>query len=363
MSYSGDYGRRSGSRNRRSSFLDGEYNNDADILDDGYRPSSRSRPPSRSRRLSMSLAYTGASSLLPDAATEYSDDPLIPLPASGISDARSLSSRYPPSASRSSTLFGARDRSSRTSSISLHDSQGVEDVFSIDDIDATGVTPPPYLPRSKSRSRSRQRTSPPLAPRDDSPFKSKFFGSQNSASSGSWDYASGSPADYPVITDRRASRSSGRSSERSKGISFFERGDDEDDLGLSSVPILSESRRRARERRGPPQIHQTSFHSGFSDQMEYDKNGQEQFREGEEIHTHYSKYKADNKLAHDAAIAYGARKHDFPQRKRSLYGPNAALGDDQNRYGLGGNFTIPERGYLVPFKHPFASTRTNNSAF
>lgn len=174
----------------------------------------------------------------------------------------------------------------------------------------------------------------PTAPALEQPFKSKFFGSGTS-SSGS-DPSAPRPLEGgsdPSVTGRRRSRST----DRSKESSLFGRASAEEAFDLPLPTTFGRPNAR-----GAPQIRRTSFKLGFSDQMEYDEHGQEHFRHGTDIHKRYNAYKTDNRNATDAIITYKEKKAQIPPRRRIISGPDAAIGDSTS-YGLGGNFTIPER--------------------
>ncbi|KAK3299796.1 uncharacterized protein B0H64DRAFT_447710 [Chaetomium fimeti] len=399
MSYSGSFGQVPSPRGRSSTFgLDpsprgrSASRHDDDIFGSPRSRSSRSksrprlteaelgydplnpifgssRPPrssSRSRRPSLSVAYTGASFLSPGS---HDPDYLVPISWSPASRSPRSTSRYPPSASKSGSLSGrSRSRSRRRSSISLSDAppSGVFP-FELGTDELLGYTPDGSSRRPRAASSERRAQEPfksrsgtaswsdddpygpsgisrrPTAPALDQPFKSKFFGSGTSSSSGS-DPSIPRPLEGdPSFTGGRRSRSSGRS----KDSSLFGRASGEEDFAL---PLPTTSIGRTGGPRGYAQTQPTSFKSGFSDQMEYDENGQEHFRPGTEIHARHSAYKDNNRRARFAIAAYKDKKMEFPSRKQVLSGPDAAIGES-NRYGLGGNFTIPEHQKLRSLAH------------
>lgn len=107
-------------------------------LDPVFGGYSHSRPPSRPRRPSISVAHTGASFVTPGTRDPNYLDPVFSSPASRTSRSPS---RYPPSASKSGslsyTLTGlpvdnrGRSRSRRRSSISLGDAP-TTGIFALD---------------------------------------------------------------------------------------------------------------------------------------------------------------------------------------------------------------------------------------
>ena len=346
-----------------------------DPSDPIFRNSSPFHRSSRSRRPSISVAYTRAS-----FATHgtHDDDYLEPTSFSPAPRAPRSPSRYPPSASKSGSLSYSptglpvdvrdrnRSRSRRRSSISLGDAPttGIFPLeLSTDELLGYGPDSSSRRPRAASLERqtrdsfkprsgttswpgsgdyasesfagdafepsriSRRPTAPALEP----PFRSKFFGS-GSSSSGSSPSAPRPLEGDPSITSRRRSRSSGRS----KDSSLFGRASGEEDFAFPP-PTTSFGRTNTR---AAPQIRRTSFVSGFSDQMEYDEHGQEHFRRGTVLYGRYNACKTDNRNATNAIIRYKERKAELPPRKRVISGPDAAIGDSR---GLGGNFTIPER--------------------
>ncbi|KAH6651333.1 hypothetical protein F5144DRAFT_544263 [Chaetomium tenue] len=274
-----------------------------------------SRPLSRSRRPSISLAHTGASFLSfgPHEVDHLAFAPPSPAPRSPRSP-----SYYPPSSSKSGPLSYA----------------------------------PSELPienrirsRSRSRSRSTRRSSIDLddaspdgfsAP-SERPFKSKFFGSATSSSESDPSDPRSSAEDH-MVPGRRPSRSSGRS----KGSDPFESvGSGRDLPDVPAAPVLPRPPRELQPHR------RTSFQSGLSGQMEYDSNGIEHFKPGSEIHLRHTEYHRHQALAEQAEEAYESRKEEFPRHPRR---DRVAIGD-ANRFGLGANYTAPEHRELRRLAH------------
>lgn len=101
-----------------------------------------------------------------------------------------------------------------------------------------------------------------------------------------------------------------------------------------SVAGPSESRSRMR-----PQVFSTSFHSGFSSDMEI-VDGQERFRPGSNIHTEREAYKAAQQRADDAQREYKRKVREHPDRKEDY---SAGIGG--KRIGLDRNYSVEERKY------------------
>lgn len=100
-----------------------------------------------------------------------------------------------------------------------------------------------------------------------------------------------------------------------------------------------------RRSRGHQQIYKTDFRSGFTEQMEYDKDGNERFRPGTKIYGQWDLYSGLKDDAGRAINAYNTRKAEIPRRATTA----DAMGGS-NKYKLGNNFTVEES--MCPFSSP-----------
>jgi hypothetical protein len=78
--------------------------------------------------------------------------------------------------------------------------------------------------------------------------------------------------------------------------------------------------------------------------MEYGSDG-EHFAPGTAIHTLHSDYTAAKPRAGEAIEMYKGRRSQIPWRKKTLDGPDPALGEDY--LSLRANYTVPEREYIL----------------